>query len=384
MAHRERVAIVATMAVLGLAACAPKVALPTAGATTSPSAQPTEAPPTATPTPTTPTGFEPRAMSAISENDFWVLGDDACASSVCLSEILHTENGGRSFQRIPAPPGVYLAGNTTTPGPPQARDLRFADADDGWVFGDTLWATHDGGNTWRQITFGGTLLSVSQLEPGANGYVYAVFEVCTDPSTGSGCLYRLERSRAGSDTWTVIVPPGNPAGRQQIGVRGDTLWVMYFDRSTGLEWISRDDGNLWVRGSMPCEPDLGGSFDPVSNSVIWAFCATGTMGGPSVSTNAGGTYGSARTATTPFSNAGIVAALSSRHAFVVTPSIGIEVTSDGGATFHNVASLAGAQWAGFTDSEVGYVVTLLNPSTQVSRLWRTVDAGVNWAPVSFS
>jgi len=381
MAHRERVAIIATVAALGLAACAPKIALPTARATASP-AQPTQAPPTATPTPPTPTGFEPRAMSAISETDFWVIGTRACASSACPLEIMHTEDGGGSFKPIPAPQGVYLAGNTSAPGPPQVGDLRFADASDGWVFGDTLWATHDGGATWQQLTLGGTLLNVSQLEPGANGYVFAVFEICTDPSTASDCVFRLERSRATSNAWSVISPPGNPAGRQQIGVHGDTLWVMYFDRSTGLEWISRDDGNLWARGSMPCEPDLGGSFDPVNNSVIWAFCATGTMGGPSVSIDGGATY-SSPPSTTLFTNGGLVAALSTQHVFIVTPGVSIGVTTNGGRTYQPIEALSGALWAGFTDSEVGYVLTQ-NPSTLVYRLWRTRDAGSDWRAISFS
>jgi len=322
-------------------------------------------------------------MSAISENDFWVLGDDACASSVCLSEILHTENGGRSFQRIPAPPGGYPAGSTTTPGPPEARDLRFADADDGWVFGDTLWATHDGGNTWRQITFGGTLLSVSQLEPGANGYVYAVFEVCTDPSTASGCLYRLERSRAGSDIWAVISPPGHPAGRPVIGVHGDTLWVMYFEGSPGLEWISRDDGNLWVRGSMPCEPDLGGNFDPVSNSVIWAFCATGMSGGPWISTNGGTSFSNAGGGGGLFWNGAMASALTARYAFVGAGGSALQLTSNAGATYRALPQFPDALWVGFTDSRVGYVISE-NQTTSATTLWRTTDGGADWSEVGLS
>lgn len=381
MAGREKVAIIATIAALGLAACAPKVPVPTAQATSSPSAQPTPAPPTTTPTPSVPPSFEPQRLSAISETDFWVLGSEACGSSACPPAIVHTTNGGRSFQRIPAPPGVFLAGNTPSPGPPQVSDLRFADASNGWVFGETLWATHTGGSAWHQITFAHSLLNVLQLEPGANGYVYAVFEVCTAPASASGCVFQLERSRAESDTWTVIAPPGDPSGRPQIGVHGDTLWVMYFNRSTGLEWTSRDDGNLWVRGSMPCQPDLGGSFDPVSNAVIWAFCATGTMGGPTVSTNGGATYSPAGIGTIQFTNDGIVAALSAQHAFVVTPTVGIKVTGNSGATYQVIAPLAGAFWAGFTNSEVGYVVALTS-SGDASRLWRTVDAGAHWALVS--
>lgn len=358
---------------------------PTGTASPAPSQSPQSTRPSPSPSATlpVPTGFQPESVTAITESDFWVLGATGCSTSGCASEILHTVDAGRSFQAIHVPPSYFLAGNDPTPGPPTVTDIRFADPSNGWVFGDTLWATHNGGATWTQITIGGSLQMVNQLEPGANGYVYGVFEICTDPTTTTGCVYRLMRTQANSDAWAVITPPGNPAGWPTIGVHGDTVWAMYSQGSTGLELISHDDGAVWVRGTSACEPDLPGSLDPVSTSVIWAFCATGMAGVPMVSSNGGVTWASAGGSGGLFSNGEAVAALSTEHAFVGGFGSGLSVTDNGGRTYTSVAELSGVQWIGFTDSEVGYVLTQ-NQNTEVSQLWRTTNAGATWSVVALT
>jgi photosystem II stability/assembly factor-like uncharacterized protein len=339
--------------------------------------------PSPSPTAVALSGFQPHAVTAVSDSTFWVLGTNGCAASGCVSEVMHTVNGGKSFRRIPAPPTDFLAGNTSSPGPPLVSDIRFADLSNGWVFGNTLWATHTGGAAWHQITFGGSLSGVDQLEPGANGYVYGVFDICTNPTAATGCVHRLMRSHATSDTWSVMTPPGNPVGWPRIGVHGDTIWAMYFLRGTGLELISHDDGAVWVRGASACEPDLPGSLDPVTTSVIWAFCATGNAGGPMVSSNGGLTWTSGGGIGGLFSNGATVAALSTQHAFLADPGSGLSVTNNGGRTYQSIAELNGAVWVGFTDFEVGYVLTL-NQTTQATALWRTTDAGAHWSPVSLA
>jgi photosystem II stability/assembly factor-like uncharacterized protein len=157
---------------------------------------------------------------------------------------------------------------------------------------------------------------------------------------------------------------------------------MYFNGSPRLAWTSHDDGRLWVRGSMPCTPELGGSFDPVSNSVIWAFCATGNFGDPWVSTNGGASFSTSPTYQGMSTNGATVVAVSAQHAFILDPgAAALRVTIDGGRSFRSVPQLAGALWAGFTDSEVGYVIVAAQPSG-ATRLLRTTDAGRTWSLIS--
>ncbi len=381
MAQRGRVGIVATVAALALAGCASSLARPSAVATTSPTPVATTPSPSPTPSLPIPAGFQPVSLSAISESDFWVLGRSACATVTgCPSEILHTTNGGRSFQRIPAPVTVYLTG-AGTGGPPTVSDLRFANASDGWAFGDgPAYVTHDGGAHWYELDSNWTVM---QIEPGANGWVYATVEICSSPEDTTGCADFVMRSPAHSDAWGQLSIPGNPTGRPVIGVHGDSVWVMYFERTTGLAFTSHDDGEVWQHAAMPCEPDLGGNFYPVSTTVIWAFCATGTQGGAALSTNAGTTYTVTEGPPNDFWNGSMVAALSSREAFVGAGNSPIQVTNNGGQTYRTLSQFPSALWIGFTDSKVGYVISD-DQDTLASQLWRTSDAGSTWTAVSLT
>ena len=63
----------------------------------------------------------------------------------------------------------------------------------------------------------------------------------------------------------------------------------------------------------------------------------------------------------------MVAALSTRYAFVGGGGSGLSVTNNGGQTYRSIPELSDAQWVGFTDSEVGYVITR-NQTTEAARL----------------
>ena len=128
-------------------------------ATLSPTAAPTNSlAPTPTLTPTTqplagapvPAGFRPMSVTFVSTQQGWVLGSAPCATGRCPA-IARTIDGGKTWTTIDAPkttigsePGVDVSGKGIT-------GIRFADLRDGWAFGPELWATHDGGKTWKRL-----------------------------------------------------------------------------------------------------------------------------------------------------------------------------------------------------------------------------------------
>ena len=57
-----------------------------------------------------------------------------------------TTNGGRAFTAIHAPPAPLVTESSGTSGYAQ---IRFADANNGFAYGPDLYATHDGGTSWR-------------------------------------------------------------------------------------------------------------------------------------------------------------------------------------------------------------------------------------------
>jgi len=105
--------------------------------------------------------FQPGDFTSASDLDWWLLGTARCGEVKCL-RIVRTEDGGRTFVVVPAPPGSTSVQATV-------GHLRFANERDGYAFGPESWSTHDGGRTWRQVPIG----YASDLAA-ADGYAYAL------------------------------------------------------------------------------------------------------------------------------------------------------------------------------------------------------------------
>ncbi|HXZ99014.1 MAG TPA: hypothetical protein VEK76_01570 [Candidatus Binatia bacterium] len=354
---------------------------PNGGGTSSPqpatsATQPTHQP-TATPAPALPGGgFQPAAVTAISESDFWMLGTARLCSG-CAPIIVRTTDGGATFSAIAPPPGQfadYSQGTATS-----ISDLRFADAVDGWGFGPGLWATHDDGAHWVAIDLHA---KVVDLEPGADGYVYAAVDTCatTQPTGSLPCFYEVERSPVTTDTWNVVLKiAGGNQPEPSLGVHGTDVWLM----DTAGIWRSLDEGVSFTPLPNPCGAQLGGEIYPVSPTAVWAFCPTGMEGGPWLSTNGGESftseYGGAA-----YPNSARIGAVSASTAFV-TGGGAVNETTDGGTTYRSISGFGGGDvtWLGFTDPTVGYALVESGQGTQRT-LWRTGDAGARWSLVTVS
>jgi photosystem II stability/assembly factor-like uncharacterized protein len=314
-------------------------------------------------------------MSAISENEFWVLGRPSCTVTCATSSVRHTTDGGRHYDTLPSP---AIAGY---PAQGTVWEMRFANASDGWAWGGQLWATHDGGRHWRLIN---AFEPVRQVEPGAGGVVYALGTVGPCGSAGP-CNATILKSDVTRDAWNpVALPQPTIDFPASIGVHGDSLWVMAGGLKPGL-WHSNDRGRSFTKYSDPCYPDLGGSLSPASDTVIWAYCASGMQGAPRLSTNGGRTFTDvSRVQGSP--NSATLAALSDRKAFISTVGSAVWRTTDGGSTYQSALTDAGQgqlEWVGFTDSQVGYVIEFLpradTDGKDRGRLWRTTDGGLTWS-----
>src|SRR4029077_6930929 len=131
-----------------LAACTTKTA--TAPGPASPTASATQtATPTRTATPTAvpvsptagppggpvPKGFSPASVTFVSPQTGWVLG---ATCPTCTVSLLRTRDGGGIRAGIPGPPTVLAPDQNAG-----VHEVRFADPNNGWVFGAEIWATHD-------------------------------------------------------------------------------------------------------------------------------------------------------------------------------------------------------------------------------------------------
>jgi photosystem II stability/assembly factor-like uncharacterized protein len=361
-------------------ATAPTTTAATSTAATTTSAVP--GPPAGGPVPS---GFEPVSFTAISAQDFWLLGAAPCANPVCTS-IVRTTDGGAHFVGIPAP----VATLRSQGGSGAIDTLRFADQLDGYAFGlagstpadggsGAFFETHDGGAHWHETTLG----PLRAFGTGG-GYVFAVTGAC---AKGTCARLELRRSPVGEDAWTAKpLPVGGVDPLVSMTVHGTSVWLSVsvsggtHPHQTLLE--SDDSGSTFTTLQSPCFTGLGGTLAASSASIVWAVCPTGMLSGAFRSEDGGATWSPLHPGK-ELANSAQIAPASDDVAVIATGNQAqLLRTADGGDTFAPVYPVSSGSWSflGFTDPTTGSALRLVggSTSTQGERLYRSADGGVDW------
>jgi len=352
---------------------------------------------------TGPLGFVPRAFTAASAADWWVLGSVPCGIRYC-SSIERTTDGGVTFRTLAAPGGPY---GPSVDSRPAVSGIRFAGPSDGWVFGPSLYATHDGGVHWTAVSVPGT---VSALEPGL-GEVFATVtpSVLSCQRTGtcdaSAPAPHIYRTLPGSNHWTLDPAAGSVS--VGLAVHGRSIWVID-SRVTadgpafGTALLhSTDGGDHFTPEAQP----VGGvacDYSPASDTVVWSYCGGGHFKSTSRSVDAGAHFttigpepNSGTTTPNGYPNGSSLQAASPAAAVAASstadgPVGGLIRTTDGGATWEIVqAALSkSGTWAvlGFTTPQNGYALWHqpgggATYHGDTAQLWHTTNGGANWAPI---
>ena len=222
-----------------------------------------------------PADFQPASATFASADDGWLLGTATCAAAPCAA-IVRTTDGGRTWASIPAPKAAFAAGGSGTSG---VSGLRFADALDGWAFGPDLWATHDGGTTWRRVTLPGLSADgqVMTLETAA-GAVHAVY---FDGSAAG--LLTIATSPAGTDAWavspTTVELGAGPVPHPQLVLHGTAGWLVEVDRVVvaGARLVA----GAWEPWQPPCATVAGpATLAAASASDLVVACDEGLWSTP--------------------------------------------------------------------------------------------------------
>jgi hypothetical protein len=326
------------------------------------------------------------------------MGDVRCARTVCLAMRV-TANGGSSWTRV------------TPPGPPSARNitevsgLTFADTQDGWAFGKSLWATHNGAVGWSRVPIGGT---VDALATGG-GEAYALIDPCHTLT----CVApdHLERSPVGEDSWTRV--PGKTAvfthASPTLVVAGTVIYVLTgASGTTAARLVTSVNGGPFTALPIPCQappPSYGGGpLPPVSLAADGpedlALACVGDPGAGSalkqvfVSTDGGHAFtrladpiGVGISAALALPSPGtVVLASSSAASYVshlVAPAPVWTVTlglPDGGVGLSNLTFVDAAHGA-VIDGQASVTLAMLHLQSAAApfgRLYLTADGGATW------
>src|SRR5580692_9354456 len=110
-----------------------------------------------------PLGFAATSVTFVSPEEAFVLGTAPCAKAPCTS-ILRTLDRGASWRGLPAPVVLLGSAQADTSGP-AVWGIRFADPEHGFVFGNGLWETSDGGEQWASAASpGGSIESLEVID----------------------------------------------------------------------------------------------------------------------------------------------------------------------------------------------------------------------------
>ena len=121
-----------------------------------------------------PARFAATSVTFVSADEAFVLGTAPCTHAPCTS-VVRTLDRGQSWVGLPAP--VEPVGQPGQAAGPAVWGIRFATPGHGFVFGDGLWETTDGGGQWiRDAEPGGSILSLAIV---GGGEVLALTARCT-------------------------------------------------------------------------------------------------------------------------------------------------------------------------------------------------------------
>jgi len=302
-----------------------------------------------------PDGFRAASVTFVSSREAFVLGTAPCQHEPCTS-IVRTRDRGVSWRGLPAPvvplgePGITVTG-------PAVWGIRFATPEYGFVFGNGLWVTTDGGRHWSAVAYpGGSVMSLEIIDR-------QVLAVTMRRGTVGHPSWALLRRPLARGTWTRLVTQsgglGNIAAQARVAAIIDGTSVL----------VTGDGGRTISRHALPCQAN---PFPAPTSVAVQAphglalLCnGQGYTGHTDktvyVSSNLGATWTLAGHPSSA-GDAGVIAAAAPGHLTISTMSAGswLYYSADNGKTWRTVVTYpdGGQGWndLGFTTAHDGVVI----------------------------
>lgn len=315
-----------------------------------------------------------------------------------------TRDGGARYGSLEALPGC------------DADAITFNEQGDGFVYGPSMYVTHDGGTRWAAQKLPGVVLSVKVITTS----VWVLSGTCSKvESTAEGrCRLSLFESADAGRVWhRRPLPPtarvyrsgAGGAPRSLVMTSPTTGYVVPTATDLATEpaarrsgqvpvWSSSDGGRTWVKRDIPCG-DLsnvktptgpprprGASVSAASTGMLFAICwygyplpqaRTGQDGTVLTSRDGGVTWSTRGTDRFGGEGGGKLEAVSTTTAFELSFHGGLLKTADGGAAWQPTGAV------GYVTSP--FALDFLSPSLGVvlgnTTLWHTDDGGASWTEV---
>jgi photosystem II stability/assembly factor-like uncharacterized protein len=332
-----------------------------------------------------PAGFAATSVTNVSADEAFVLGTAPCAHAPCTS-IARTLDRGASWTGLPAPAAPL--GDPYTATSPAVWGIRFASPGYGFVFGNGLWVTTDGGARWAATASpSGSIADLAVIDD----EVLALSYVC---SVESGCqvgtLYR--RALAGGP-WTVVT--------QVTGARGIATQARVAAALDNGKVVVTSNGGLTfaVRG-IPCNTQAvaADSVAVTGPGSLALLCAGGAaMGSVAKTVYVSGNLGAswAKAGAPPLGGDPFEISAGTPDRLTVAAASGaswLYYSADGGVlwsvAYEGIDGGAGFSDLGFTTATDGVAVSGPvyqdgDSYGQPGKLLLTSDGGASWTAARF-
>lgn len=238
-----------------------------------------------------PNGFEPSSVTFVSQSDGFVLGTTKSCNTTACASIVTTTNNGASWQQMPSPPAPFLSRSSALGSSVGISQIRFANVDNGWAFGPSLYATHTSGASWQQvqIPIPGKITALAT----AGGKVFAIVTNCTNQT--SSCTSSLISSSISNNSFTQVsgvVNSGTPNTGSNgspivlyatpSGVNGFVLLGYQGNHPSEAFLYGTNGGNTWARFPDPCGTNLEITSLTMPNATtLDTLCSGGVAAGSS-------------------------------------------------------------------------------------------------------
>lgn len=333
---------------------------------------------------------------------FGVFQRESVSGNSCQDYVGATSDGGVHFRSL------ALAATWDCATTEFSSTLAFDGVGDGFLYGPTLYVTHDDGRTWSRSVQPGRVLDVAAV----GRSIWMVESGCAKAVVATTrCAMRLLQSSNGGRRWTLRPTPPLPVGmysgtetatgqtylvrlsRTRAYVVGAPSPNAKGDDNAAPLLFTANDGATWSVRRLPCHLDAESATVAVApNGVLYAVCdsqpSTGFQPKTALRSSDGGRTWSLRvgcniehpkTCSSQLNDGylGAIAAPSPRSVFEVGSRTALTASFDGGSSWRAVRPFIGE--AGGTVQ-----VVFFNPDDGIvvvgfpSQLWVTSDGGATW------
>lgn len=311
-----------------------------------------------------------------SDHDGWAVSREPCPQPgvndrATCAVVWKTADAGASWTRLArldVPPDEEVGSNSV-------RAVRFADAEHGWVFNRSLYATFSGGKRWQPVDLGNPVVALEST----SSQMYALVGACGNGAGNCPSPMRIYEGTVSTGRWRFVAPgfdlPNTDKGTLVSSKGG--LYAVVSDYGSNQMFLARTATGRWERRTPPC---LRPIVAPIAGDEgLVAACLPATPDGPvELQTSSDGGRSWAVVWQYSFRAAVTSLAVTGQAALVGLENGDVLRTADNGMHFEPALRTGVNPALQFIDGTHGFFTAGPDGSRT---LFRTVDGGGTWTAV---